>query len=85
MTDLKVEDIPGVGSATAEKLAAGGFDTLLSIAVTTPAQLVNAAGVTESAGRKMIQAARSMLDMGFQTGEEILDKRSKVKKLRKAP
>ncbi len=80
--EMKVEDLPGVGAATAEKLAAGGFDTLLSIAVTTPSQLMTASGVTEAAGRKMIQAARSMLDMGFQTGEEILLKRDKVQKLK---
>jgi DNA repair protein RadA len=80
--DLTVSDLPGVGSATAEKLAAGGFDTLIAIAVATPAELLNASGVTEAAARKMIQAARSMLDMGFQTGEEILAKRNNIIKLK---
>ncbi len=77
-----VSDLPGVGSATAEKLAAGGFDSLIAIAVATPAELLNASGVTEAAARKMIQAARSMLDMGFQTGDEILAKRKKIIKLK---
>jgi DNA repair protein RadA len=77
-----VEDLPGVGSATAEKLALGGYDTLVSIAVATPAELVNASGVTESAARKMIQSARSMLEMGFLTGEELLEKRKKVIRIR---
>jgi len=80
--DLTVSDLPGVGSATAEKLAAGGFDSLIAIAVATPAELLNASGVTEAAARKMIQAARSMLDMGFQTGEEILAKRNNIIKLK---
>ncbi|MGE0793262.1 MAG: DNA repair and recombination protein RadA [Candidatus Woesearchaeota archaeon] len=80
--EVEVSDLPGVGSATAEKLALSGFDSVVSIAVATPAELANASGVTEAAARKMIQAARSMLDMGFQSGEEILVKRSKVKRIK---
>jgi len=76
--EIGIEDLPGVGSATAEKLIAGGFDSLVSIAVASPAELVNTSGVTEAAARKIIQAARSMLDMGFQSGEEILAKRNNI-------
>jgi DNA repair protein RadA len=76
-----VDDLPGVGAATAEKLAAGGFDNLMAIAVATPAELTDASGVTEAAGRKMIQAARSMMDMGFQSGDDILARRARVIKL----
>ncbi len=81
MGDPKIEDLPGVGAATVEKLQAGGFDNLMAIAVATPAELVNASGVTETAARKMIQAARSMMDMGFQSGEDLLAKREKVIKI----
>ena len=77
-----ISQLPGVGPATADKLASAGFDTVLSVAVATPGQLTEASGVTESASRKMIQAARELLDMGFTSGEEILKKRQTVNKIK---
>ncbi|MCA9477546.1 MAG: DNA repair and recombination protein RadA [Nanoarchaeota archaeon] len=79
--ELSIEDLPGVGAATAEKLVSGGYDNLMSIAVSTPGELVDASGVTETAARKMIQAARANMDMGFQTGEDLLAKRDRVIKI----
>ena len=79
--ELTIEDLPGVGSATAEKLVLGGFDSLMSIAVATPGELSDSSGITETAARKMIQAARSSMDMGFQSGEDLLSKRKKVIKI----
>lgn len=76
-----IEDLPGVGAATAEKLVLGGFDNLMAIAVATPGELVDASGVTETAARKMIQAARSSMDMGFQSGDDLLLKRERVIKI----
>jgi len=79
--ELKIMDLPGVGAATAEKLESAGFDNLISIAVASIGQLVDASGVTESVARKIIQAARDSLDMGFETGEVLLEKRKLVKKI----
>jgi DNA repair protein RadA len=67
-----VADLPGVGAATAEKLSEGGYSDLIAIAVATPGELVAAVGTTESAARKMIKAAREMLDMGFESGDVVL-------------
>ena len=77
----EVTDLPGVGAATAEKLIVAGFDNLMSIAVSSPGQLVEIAGVSESVARRMIQVSRDALDMGFQSGEELLKKREKVQKI----
>jgi len=77
----KVEDLPGVGAATAEKLISAGYDTFLSIAVTSPREMVNIAGVTEATARKIINAARGKLEMDFETGEELLKKREKITKI----
>jgi DNA repair protein RadA len=75
---ITVEDLPGVGPASAEKLAMSGFDTVLAIAVATPGELVEAAGVSEAVARRIICAARDGLDMGFQTGLEVLEKRNRM-------
>jgi DNA repair protein RadA len=76
-----VNDLPGVGAATAAKLEEAGYNTLISIAVASPGELVDASGVSEGVARKMIQAARSALDMGFESGVDLLEKRKKVEKI----
>lgn len=77
----KVTDLPGVGPATAEKLESAGFDSVLSIAVCSIGQLTDAGGVSEAVARKMVNAARDQLDMGFQTGTEMLKRRDTVNKV----
>ncbi|MBL7054758.1 DNA repair and recombination protein RadA [Candidatus Woesearchaeota archaeon] len=79
--EKKVNDLPGVGAATAAKLEEAGYNTLLSIAVASPGELVDSAGVSEAIARKMIQSARSALDMGFESGVELLERRKKVVKI----
>jgi len=76
-----ITDLPGVGAATADKLIAAGYDDLTSIAVAAISQLADASGVSESVARKMIQAARDNLDMGFQSGSDLLKKRDSVIKI----
>jgi len=73
-----VNDLPGVGAATAEKLAESGFDTILAIAVASIGELTEASGMNESAARKLIFAAREKLSMGFETGLELLERRKNV-------
>lgn len=82
--DMTIEDLPGVGAATAEKLQAAGFDTMLGIAVASPGELVETGGVTEATARKIIQAARQALEMGFESGQDLLAKRQNIVKLKTA-
>jgi DNA repair protein RadA len=82
MKEKIIMDLPGVGAATVEKLQLAGFENIMSIAVATPGELVNASGVSESSARKMIQAARSEANMGFQSGIELLQKRKLVTKIK---
>lgn len=75
---VTLEDLPGVGPATIEKLQTVGFHDLMAIAVATPGELIDATGMNEAAAKKLIATARSNLDMGFASGEEILLKRQQV-------
>ena len=79
--EISILDLPGVGAATAEKLAESGYDGVMAIAVSTPGELVESAGISETVARKMINAARNELKMGFESGVEVLKKREKVVKL----
>lgn len=73
-----IYDLPGVGAATAEKLMAVGFSDLMSIAVASPAELVDATGMGDALAKKLIAMARSSLEMGFESGEELLKRRERV-------
>ena len=79
--EMSVTDLPGVGAATAEKLATVGYTDLMSIAVATPGELIEATGVSEASAKKMIKGARTNLDMGFETGDEVLEKRNLVQRI----
>ncbi len=79
--ELTVMDLPGVGPATAEKLATAGYETLMAIAVATPGEVIEASGVGEAAAKKIIAAARAALRMGFESGTDILKKRQSVLKI----
>ena len=76
-----IYDLPGVGAATAEKLIAVGFTDLMSIAVATPAELIDATGMGDAVAKKLIAVARSSLEMGFESGDELLKRREKVIKI----
>jgi len=80
--EIKIDDLPGVGPATLEKLEKAGYSSLMSIAVASIAELVDASGLTDSAARKLLQSARENLDMGFQSGEDLMKRRERVIKLK---
>jgi len=77
----KLSDLPGVGPATVEKLETVGYRDLMSIAVATPGELIEVTGMAQSAAKKIIAAARTSLEMGFESGIDILKKRELVMKL----
>lgn len=76
-----VEDLPGIGPATIEKLSAAGFSDLMSIAVATPGELVGATEMSEATAKKVIAIARANLEMEFLGGDEVLRKREQCVKI----
>jgi len=74
-----IDDLPGVGPATAEKLREAGYTDIMSIAVASPKELSNAAEIGDATAAKIIQKARKEADVGkFETGSALLEKRAKV-------
>ncbi|HTY14648.1 MAG TPA: DNA repair and recombination protein RadA [Methanoregulaceae archaeon] len=79
---LELDDLPGVGPTTAEKLREAGFVTVESIATASPADLAETAEIAESTAKKMIKAAREMVELdGFKTGKDVFEQRKEVRKL----
>ncbi len=80
--DVELEDLPGVGPAVAEKLREAGYSAVDAVAVSSPNELATAADLGESNASNIISAARSMANVGgFESGEDILERRKKVKKV----
>ncbi|WP_336362328.1 DNA repair and recombination protein RadA [Halalkalicoccus salilacus] len=77
-----LEDLPGVGPATAEKLRDNGYDSYQGLAVASPGELSNTADVGESSAADIIKAARQAADIGgFETGSDVLQRREQIGKL----
>ncbi len=77
-----LEELPGVGPATAEKLRDNGFDNYQGIAVASPGELSNTADIGESSAADIINAAREAADIGgFESGTAVLERREEIGKL----
>ena len=81
MSEIKLQDLPGVGAKTAEKLKDSGYDTLMSIATMSAADLSEVADLGSKTANKIINAARDELDLGFQTGTDKLKERESMSKI----
>jgi DNA repair protein RadA len=80
---LELDDLPGVGPTTAEKLREAGFVTVESIATASPLDLAETAEIGESVAKKMIKAARELVNIGgFKTGKDVFEQRKEIRKLR---
>jgi len=75
-----IEDVPGVGPATAEKLREMGFHTVESLATATIKELAQA-GVSEKQSARVLAEARSSLALNFVRADELIKMRQNVRRL----
>jgi DNA repair protein RadA len=79
--ELKLTDLPGIGPAVASKLESAGIYDLMGLAVMSPPELAELAGVGEAVARKAIQASRKMMNLSFVDGLEFAKKREDIKNI----
>jgi DNA repair protein RadA len=77
---MELEDLAGVGASIAEKLKESGYASVEAVACAATGELKDL-GLGEATAAKIIQAARESLNMGFETGLDVLAKRELVGKL----
>ena len=75
-----VEDLPGVGPSTAEKLKEMGFHTFESLATATVRELVPA-GIGEKQAAKIIGVARDSISLAFIRADELMKMKANVLRL----
>jgi len=76
-----LEDLPGIGPATAEKLRKAGYIDIEKIAASSPYELEEIAEIGVETAKKIISAARDALEMGYETADVIFTKRKNIKKI----
>jgi len=82
MAKKSLEDIPGVGPAISEKLREAGYNDILAIAVASPKELAETCEIGEKKAMDIIEGAKVVADIGgFETGEDILERRKGIIRL----
>ncbi|HLC00032.1 MAG TPA: helix-hairpin-helix domain-containing protein, partial [Candidatus Bathyarchaeia archaeon] len=72
-----IEDLPGVGPATSQKLRELGYHTVESLAMATAREL-EPVGVSEKKAFQIIEAARSAIGISFVRADELYKMRQTV-------
>lgn len=77
----RLEDLPGVGKATADKLRKAGYTDFQKIAASSAKELSAVADIGEGTASKTIAAAREALNMGFESADKIFERRKTIERI----
>jgi len=75
MENVELENIEGVGSATASKLRSAGITTVEVLAITPPREIAEKTGIGFNTVLNIAVAARKSLSIDFVTAEELWKRR----------
>jgi len=70
-----LEDLPGIGSATAQKLKDAGIDNIEKVATASPHDLSDLSGISVDAAKKAIEAAKQATTVEYETATTVYDRR----------
>ncbi len=77
--EIALEDLPGIGTTTAEKLRESGYTDLMELAVASPGDVAEAAEIGVAIAQKIIGEARRKADVGgFEPGTTVLERRKRL-------
>ncbi|HLD60002.1 MAG TPA: DNA repair and recombination protein RadA [Candidatus Bilamarchaeaceae archaeon] len=78
---VELEDLPGIGPATAEKLRQTGYTDFSSIAAAAPHDLAETVGLGVESAKKAIEAAKEAIDVGYETADIVYERRKTIGKI----
>ncbi|MBN2478232.1 DNA repair and recombination protein RadA [Candidatus Micrarchaeota archaeon] len=76
MEDL--EDLPGIGPSTAQKLKEAGYGDVSSIATSSAHELAEVAEIGVETAKKAIDAAKEGLEATFETADQVFERRKSI-------
>jgi DNA repair protein RadA len=74
----EIEDLPGIGPATAEKLRSAGYETVEKVAASSPYVLSELLGISADNAKKAIEAARQATNIEVETAQQAYEKRKAI-------
>lgn len=77
----ELEDLPGIGEVTAERLRAKGYAEISSIAAATPHDLAEAGEFGVESAKKAIEAAKDGVQVNYETGDQVYERRKNIHKI----
>lgn len=77
----ELEDLPGIGEATAERLRKAGYTSVDQVAAAMPHELAEAGDFGVEAAKKAIAAAQEAVETGYETADQILERRKEIKRI----
>lgn len=77
-----LEDLPGIGPATSERLKTAGYKDIVAIASATPHELAEVGDFGVEAAKKAIETAKASLDIGFETADQVLERRKCIGRIK---
>ncbi|MEX2681985.1 MAG: DNA repair and recombination protein RadA [Candidatus Sigynarchaeota archaeon] len=75
---ITIEHLLGFGPGIVEKLSNNGFSNLRAIATLSTRMLQEQSGIGERTAQKIIQAARGLCKIEFQTANDVLERRKRL-------
>jgi len=76
-----LEDLPGIGEATAERLRKAGYTSMDQIAAAMPHELAEAGDFGVEAAKKAITVAQGAVETGYETADIIFERRKEIKRI----
>ncbi len=76
-----LEDLPGIGETTAEKLRQAGYTQIEQIATANPHELNEVAELGVEAAKKAIEAAKKAIEVEFETAWAMLERRQGISRI----
>lgn len=77
----ELEDLPGIGGVTSDKLRNAGYESVQQIAASSPHELAEAGEFGVEAAKKAIAAAKDAIQTGFESADNILERRKQIKRI----
>ena len=77
----ELEDLPGIGEATAERLRKAGYTSMDQIAAAMPHELAEAGDFGVEAAKKAITVAQEAVETGYETADQIFERRKAIKRI----